>query len=237
MVKIPFLDCLVTGNNNTLSVNDNLQKTRTDRLLDQSSYNSTSHNATTTLTRWAQLDYDLPEGLQDKTVYLNNIFSKNNYNTDFARWNTHSNTDSNTQTNVNSGPVTTAAILYIRGTPETMARILQPFNTSVALKPITALRQLLTNVKDKDKPEDRQRAVYKIKCCNYQASYVGETNRNLCMRLTEHKCATRNGDVNKSHCWVLFMDETLTGTLRQVLHILYRLLSMTSMTNFKRMVY
>ena len=32
----------------------------------------------------------------------------------------------------------------------------------VAQKPITTLRRLLTNVKDKDKPEDRQGAVYKI---------------------------------------------------------------------------
>ena len=44
---------------------------------------------------------------------------------------------------------------------------------------ITTLRQLLTNVKDKDKPEDRQGAVYKIKCCDCQASYIGETGRNL----------------------------------------------------------
>ena len=52
------------------------------------------------------------------------------------------------------------------------------------------------NVKDKDKPEDRQGAVYKIKCCDCQASYIGETGRNLSTRLTEHKRATRNGDVN-----------------------------------------
>ena len=50
--------------------------------------------------------------------------------------------------------------------------------------------------KDKDKPEDRQGAVYKIKCCDCQASYIGETGRNLSTRLTEHKRATRNGDVN-----------------------------------------
>ena len=61
---------------------------------------------------------------------------------------------------------------------------------------MTTLRRLLTNVKDKDKPEDRQGAVYKIKCCNCQASYIGETGRNLSTRLTEHKRATRNGDVN-----------------------------------------
>ena len=58
------------------------------------------------------------------------------------------------------------------------------------------LRRLLTNVKDKDKLEDRQGAVYKIKCCDCQASYIGKTGRNLSTRLTEHKRATRNGDVN-----------------------------------------
>ena len=63
-------------------------------------------------------------------------------------------------------------------------------------KPITTLRRLLTNVKDKDKPEDRHGAVYTIKCCDCQATYIGGTGRNLSTRLTEHKRATRNGDVN-----------------------------------------
>ena len=112
-----------------------------------------------------------------ETEYLNNVFSKSNYNTDFVRRNTHSKTDSNSQTN--SGPVTTATIPYIRGTSETIAGISQPYNTRVAQKPITTLRRLLTNVKDKDKPEDRQGAVYKIKYLDCQASYIGETGRNL----------------------------------------------------------
>ena len=54
----------------------------------------------------------------------------------------------------------------------------------------------MTNAKDKGKLEDRQGAVYEIKCCDCQASYIGETGRNLSTRLTEHKLATRNGDVN-----------------------------------------
>ena len=53
-----------------------------------------------------------------------------------------------------------------------------------------------TNVKDKDEPSDRRGAVYKIKCCDCQATYIGETGRNLNVRLTEHKRATRNGDIN-----------------------------------------
>ena len=144
----------------------------------------TSHKATTirALTRRATLVCDSSDSLQDETDYLNNVFSKNNYITDFVRRNTHSNTDSNTQTN--SGPVTTATIPYIRGTSETIARILQPYNIRVAHKPITTLRRLLANVKDKDKPEDRQGAVYEIKCCDCQATYIGEGGRNLSTRLT-----------------------------------------------------
>ena len=75
-------------------------------------------------------------------------------------------------------------------------RHLYYYNICAAHKPITTLRSLLTKVKDKDKPEDKQGAVYKIKCCDCQASYIGETGRNLSTRLTEHKKVTSNGDVN-----------------------------------------
>ena len=47
-----------------------------------------------------------------------------------------------------------------------------------------------------DEPNNRQGAVYKIKCSNCQTSYIGETGRNLHTRLTEHKQATGNGDAN-----------------------------------------
>ena len=60
------------------------------------------------------------------------------------------------------------------------------------------LRCLLINVKDKDEPEDRPGAVYKIKCSDCQATYIGETDRNLTTRLHEHKRATKMGDVNNN---------------------------------------
>ena len=195
--KIPFLDCLVTRDNNKLRTTIYRKPTHTDRLLDQSSYNPTSHKATAirTLTRRAQLVCDSPDSLTDENKYLDNVFNKNNYNRDFIRHNTYRNSEPNA-TNTNVTPVTTATIPYIKGTSETIARILQPYNIRVAHKPITTLRQLLTNVKDKDEPSDRRGAVYKIKCCDCQATYIGETGRNLNVRLTEHKRATRNGDIN-----------------------------------------
>ena len=63
--KIPFLDCLVTRVNNKLRTTIYRKPTHTERLLDQSSYNPTSHKATTirTLTGRAQLVCDSPDSL------------------------------------------------------------------------------------------------------------------------------------------------------------------------------
>ena len=101
-----------------------------------------------------------------------------------------------TETNRNPTSVTTATIPYIKGTSETIARILQPYNIRVVYRPTTMLRLLLTNIKDRDEPNNRQGAVYKITCSDCQAFYIGETGRNLNTRLTEQKRRTRNGDVN-----------------------------------------
>ena len=58
--KFPFLDCLVSHDNNELRTTVYRKPTDTDRLLDESSYIPTSHKATTikTLTRRAQLACD-----------------------------------------------------------------------------------------------------------------------------------------------------------------------------------
>ena len=140
--KIHCLDCLATRDNNRLRTTIYRKPTHTDRLLDQSTYQPTSHKATTirTLMRRAQLVCDSPDRLQDETDYLNNVFGENHHNTDFVRPNTHSNTDFNPQTNVNSGPVRIPTIPYIRGTSETIARILQSYIIRVAHKPLITLR-------------------------------------------------------------------------------------------------
>ena len=132
--------------------------------------------------------------------------------------------DNDLTTNINSGHVTTATIPYIRGTSETITRILQPDNIRAAHKPITNLRRLLTNVKDKrettngkDKLEERQRAVYKIKCCDCQSSYIGEAGRNLSTRLTEHKRAPWQGMLTSAITLLSILyrrNIKLTGTLQ-----------------------
>jgi len=80
----------------------------------------------------------------------------------------------------------------------TLGALLRPSHRSYPHKPTTTLGHLLTNVKDRDEPSNRQGAVYKINCSDCQASYIGETGRNLNTRLTEHKRATKNGEA-KNH--------------------------------------
>ena len=99
------------------------------------------------------------------------------------------------EANDNTSRTTMATILYIKGIWEHLAHptTIQYSRRSQTYHHITSVTDL--NVKDKDEPGNRQRAVYKINCSDCHASYIGETGRNLTTRLTEHKRATRKGDV------------------------------------------
>ena len=84
------------------------------------------------------------------------------------------------------------------GTSETIARILKPFNIQIAHKPTRTLRHLLTNVKDKDDPKDRQGTVYRIRCNDCNGTYIGETGRTLTTRLGGHQTATDEEDLTNN---------------------------------------
>jgi len=123
----PFLNCLVSHDNNELRTTVYRKLTHTNRLPDKSSYNPTSHKATTikTLTRRAQLVGDTLDSLCDENRYLERVFHKNNYNADFFRRHIYRPTEADA-TNRNPTPVTTVTIPYIKGTSETISQILQP---------------------------------------------------------------------------------------------------------------
>ena len=149
----------------------------------------------------AQLVCDSTDSFTDESKYLDNVFSKNNYNPDFVKRKVYETNEPNTTNANNTMP-------YIKGTSETIARILQPYNIRVAHRPITTLRQLLTNVNDKDEPNIRQGAVYKIKCCDCKASYIGETGRNLNIRPDWTQTGDEKWWCQQSHCWTPFTHES-----------------------------
>ena len=113
--KLPFLDCLVSRDNNELRTTVYRKPTHTDRLLDGSFYNPTSHKATSikTLTRRAQLVCDTPDSLRDENKYLERVLHKKNYNADFIRRNIYRPTEADA-TNRNPTPVINYARIYAK---------------------------------------------------------------------------------------------------------------------------
>ena len=68
--------------------------------------------------------------------------------------------------------------------------------TTLPLRYLGTMASLLglhETIKDENKPGGQTGSSIQDDC---RASYIGETGRNLSMRLTEHKRATSNGDVN-----------------------------------------
>ena len=174
---------------------------------------------------------DSPDCLQDETNYLNNVFSKNNYNKDFVSRNTHSNTDSNTHTSVSSGPVTTATITYIRGTSETIAPMLQSYNIRVAHRPITTLRRLVLMSRTKTNQRTDRKQYTRSNAATARLPTLVKPAETLARDWPNTNDRDKKWWRQQSHCWTLFTDETgikSTGSLRHVLRILQTTISTTS---------
>jgi len=73
---------------------------------------------------------DTPNSLRDENKYLERVFQKNNYNADFIKRNIYRPSEAD-ETNRNPTPVATVTLPYIKGTFETISRILQPYNIRV----------------------------------------------------------------------------------------------------------
>ena len=74
--------------------------------------------------------------IEKKHRYLEHVFHKNNYNADFIKGNIYRPTEADAAANRNKAPLTTVTIPHIKGTSETISRILQPYSIRVAHKPI-----------------------------------------------------------------------------------------------------
>ena len=87
--KLPFLDCLVSRDNNKLRTLVYRKPMHTDRFLDESSYNPTSQKATTIKAPDETSATSLRHTgqLTRRKQYLERVFHKNNYcdNADFIR--------------------------------------------------------------------------------------------------------------------------------------------------------
>ena len=101
---------------------------------------------------------------------------------------------SNTQTNRNlsitfqstptikyiSGP-------YVKGASEKIGKLLLKYGTKLASKSSNTLRRNLCKLKDKREAYENSGIVYEIKCLDCSATYIGETGRELKLRIKEHQ--------------------------------------------------
>lgn len=88
-------------------------------------------------------------------------------------------------------PKKRAAIPYVPGVSEGLARVLRHYDVQVAHVPTQKLRHRLVNVKDKLQKEKFPGVVYRIPCKDCDSVYIGETG-NFEQRIKQHV-----NDVNK----------------------------------------
>ena len=79
---------------------------------------------------------------------------------------------------------------YIKGTTDAIQRILKSHNIASAVKPHTTLRKMLVHPKDKIPDNKKCGVIYEVPCKNCNRTYVGETGRQLGVRISEHQKET-----------------------------------------------
>ncbi len=70
---------------------------------------------------------------------------------------------------------------------DAICRIIRKAGVKVHIKPYNIIRGHLVHPKDKVKKYDKTGVVYQIQCSDCDSSYVGETERSLKKRISEHQ--------------------------------------------------
>ena len=90
------------------------------------------------------------------------------------------------------------SIPYVRGMSEAIPNILRPLGLTVAHRSSPWKWALCEGIKDQIPDHLKRGVVYCVPCRECEAVYVGETMRNLAVRLQEHKRHSVNGDIHRS---------------------------------------
>ncbi|XP_072449672.1 uncharacterized protein [Chiloscyllium punctatum] len=83
---------------------------------------------------------------------------------------------------------------YIKNISELTARLLRSLGLITEHKPTATLRQQLTRTKDLTPSMSKTNVVYKIPCKDCTKHYIGQTGRQLMIRIDEHQLATKRHD-------------------------------------------
>ena len=87
--------------------------------------------------------------------------------------------------------ISTVVIPYRRTTSDDIRRILNKFNIKVAFQATNTLRRKLVKLKDPLSDSEKSDCVYRLNCADCEACYIGQTARQLDVRVKEHKRCTK----------------------------------------------
>ncbi|CAH8593030.1 unnamed protein product [Schistosoma guineensis] len=188
--KLAFLDCLVERrhNNKKLKINVYRKSTHSERYLDFNSAHSQSTKINVVknlMNRSTKIVTDK----EDQRTELNKVLSTlrdNNYPKKFLK-KIIKNERKPKLESIRKEWKYTVVIPYRSETSEEIKRILNKHDIRVYFRANNTLRSTLVKVKDKLAKEEQQNIVYEIRCHDCNATYVGETSRQLNVRLKEHK--------------------------------------------------
>ena len=85
----------------------------------------------------------------------------------------------------------------MKGLSEAVSRIFTKFGVSVTSKPFKTIRNELVHPKEKVQYEEVSECIYQIPCKHCDKVYVGETGRNLGVRVGEHRKEVEAKDVSR----------------------------------------
>ena len=88
--------------------------------------------------------------------------------------------------------LSTIVLPYRKATSEDIRRVLNRYNIRVAFRASNTLRRQLVRLKDPLSTLEQPNCVYGLKCKDCEACYIGQTARELGVRVKEHERCARN---------------------------------------------
>ena len=195
---IPYLDLIIKRQlNGQLRFSVFRKNTHTDQYLNADSYNPLAHKIATASTLFHRAESHCSEEFKEAEFEkVRESLITNGYNTNLINSCSQrvSATDLPEASDGIQQPVKYVSAPYIKGSSERVARLLKPFSIKLAHKPSNTIKSQLCHMKDKRQILEKNNVIYEIKCYNCEATYIGETGKELGKRITEHKNAVARRD-------------------------------------------
>ncbi|XP_072406376.1 uncharacterized protein [Chiloscyllium punctatum] len=191
--QLPFLDVVVQRTpNGEFTTKVYRKATHTDQVLNYESNHPNTHKRSCirTLFKRATTHCSTPELQKEEEEHLCKVFAKNGYPRNFINKCLRERQRNEDMPQ----PKGLATLPYIRSISELTARLLRPLGLITAHKPTATLRQQLTRTKDPIPNMIKTNVVYKIPCKDCIKHYIGQTGRQVTIRIHEHQLATKRHD-------------------------------------------